>query len=295
LKYRDYYEILGVDKKATQDDIKKTFRKLAKKHHPDANPNNKVSENKFKEISEAYEVLGDAKKRSKYDELARNPQYRNGSDFDPSQAGYGNVKYQRSQTNTDNDFSDFFNMFFGGGNADMNDIFGRQSTRGHNTSRSFAQRGADSEAEILVSINDAFHGVEKKVTISDGNTKRNISFKIPAGISSGEKIKLKGQGGPGVNGGKNGDILLRVSFNANDRFKISGLDLETTVDVMPWDAALGTEMPVDTIDGKIKIKIPAGIKTDNKIRVSEKGYRDTKGKRGDFFIKIRRKLVHSYS
>lgn len=285
MKYKDYYEILGVGKTASQDEIKKAYRKLAKKHHPDANPNNKVSEEKFKELSEAYEVLGKADKRKKYDDLANEVKYKNGADFDPTQTRYGNTRYEQRQS-PDNDFSDFFNAFFGGGAVNMDELFGRGTTVNRRT-RSYAQDGADSEAEINISPREAFHGEEKKVTISHGSSSRTISFKIPAGIKAGEKIKLSGQGEPGVNGGKNGNILMKVCFLEDDKFKINGLDIETTMDLFPWDAALGSELPVDTIDGRILVKIPAGIQTDSKIRVAGKGYKDTHGNRGDFFIKVR--------
>lgn len=290
MKYRDYYETLGVNKNASQDEIKKAFRKLAKKYHPDANPKNIVAEEKFKEINEAYEVLGNADKRGKYDNLAHEGKYADGVDFDPSQAGHGYTRYER-RGGQDNDFSDFFNAFFGGaagfgGASGMDDLFGR-SASGPRRSRSFAQAGADTEAEIGITIKEAFLGEEKKITISSGASTRTLSFKIPAGIKAGEKIKLSGQGEPGINGGKNGDILLIVRFVEEDKFRINGLDLESTLDILPWDAALGSEMEVDTIDGRILVKIPAGIQTDSRIRVAGKGYRDTRGKRGDFFLKIR--------
>jgi curved DNA-binding protein len=287
LKYRDYYEILGVKKDATQDEIKKIYRKLAKKHHPDANPGNKASEEKFKEISEAYEVLGDAKKRKKYDDMASSSRYSNGADFDPAQAGYGNYTYQQRSASSDNDFSDFFNAFFGGTGASMNDLFRGTSSGGRRQTRSFAQNGSDIEAEISITIKEAFHGEEKKVTLTGGSKDRTISFKIPAGIKAGEKIRLSGQGDPGINGGRNGDILMRVVLIEDDRFRINGLDLETTIDLFPWDAALGVEKQIDTIDGKIMVKIPACIQTDNRVRVAGKGYRDTQGKRGDFYIIIK--------
>ncbi|MHB1454069.1 MAG: DnaJ C-terminal domain-containing protein [Saccharofermentanales bacterium] len=287
MKYKDYYEILGVKKNASQDEIKKAFRKLAKKYHPDANPNNKASEEKFKESSEAYEVLGDADKRKKYDNLQNEAKYHNGDEFDPSQSRYGNVRYQQQTTAADSDFSDFFNAFFGGTDTTMGDLFRRGSQGTRRSAKSYAQDGSDIEAEIFISLKEAFHGEEKKVTITGGRTNRTISFKIPPGIQAGEKIRLSGQGEPGVNGGKNGDILLRVSFLDDDRFHLTGLDLESTLDLLPWDAALGAESTVDTIDGRIAVTIPAGIQTDNKVRVAGRGYRDTRGNRGDFYIKIR--------
>lgn len=287
MKYKDYYEILGVKKDASQDEIKKAFRKLAKRYHPDANPNNKSSEEKFKETSEAYEVLGDADKRKKYDNLQNEAKYHNGDEFDPSRSRYGNVRYQQQTTSADSDFSDFFNAFFGGNDASMGDLFRRGSSGTRRGAKSYAQDGADSEAEIFITLKEAFHGEEKKVTITGGHKNRTISFKIPPGIQAGEKIRLSGQGEPGMNGGKNGDILMRVSFLDDDRFRLTGLDLEATLDLLPWDAALGTEVPVDTIDGRIIVTIPAGIQTDNKVRAAGRGFKDTRGNRGDFFIKIR--------
>ena len=288
MKYKDYYEILGVKKNASQDEIKKAFRKSAKKYHPDANPNNKTAEEKFKETSEAYEVLGDPGKRKKYDDLQKEVKYRNGEEFDPSRSGYGNVRYHQQTTTSESDFSDFFNTFFGGADSPMGDLFRRGSAAGgRRSSKSFAQDGADSEAEIFITLKEAFHGEEKTVTITGGRKDRTISFKIPSGIHTGEKIRLSGQGEPGINGGKNGDILMRVALKEDEKFKLSGLDLETTIDLLPWDAGLGTEVPVDTIDGRIVVTIPAGIQTDNKVRVAGRGYRDTHGKRGDFYIRVR--------
>ncbi len=285
MKYKDYYEILGVKKDATQDDIKKAFRKLAKKHHPDANPNNKAAEEKFKEINEANEVLGDASKRKKYDDLANDVKFQNGYDFDPAQAGYGNVKTEYRST-SQNDFSDFFNAFFGGGHTNMDDIFGGGASGGRHT-RSFAQDGGDVEAEISITLKEAFNGIEKKVNLKSNTTEKTISFKIPAGIKEGGKIKLSGQGEKGVNGGSNGDLLIKINFIVDAKFAIKELDLETTLELMPWDAALGSDATVETIDGKIMVKTPAGIQTDKKIRVVGKGYKDTHGRRGDLYIRVK--------
>lgn len=285
LKYRDYYEILGVKKSATQDEIKKAFRKLAKKHHPDANPNNKKSEEMFKEFSEAYEVLGNAEKRKKYDEMANETRYSNGYDFDPAQTRYGKARTSQ-RTASENDFSDFFNAFFGGNSAGMGDIFGR-GTPGGRQARTFAQDGGDSDAEIDIPLKDAFHGHEKKVVLRSGSSEKTISFKIPAGIRAGEKIKLAGQGEAGIGGGRNGDLIIKINLMEDKKFKMEGLDLETTLELLPWDAGLGCEVTVDTIDGKILVTTPAGIQTDGKIRVSGKGYRDMDGKRGDFYLRVK--------
>jgi len=285
VKFKDYYEILGVNKTASQNEIKKAFRTLAKKYHPDVNPNNKTAEEKFKQCNEAYEVLGDIAKRKKYDDLANDENLKNDQDFNPSQAGYDNVRYEDRAT-SENDFSDFFNTFFGGRATNMDDIFGRGTSRSGRV-RSFAQDGRDSESEIDITLKEAFDGQSKKVSIRNGKSEKTIIFKISAGIKSGERIRLSGLGEKGVNGGKNGDLFIKVNFLKDDKFKIKGLDLETMLDLLPWDAALGSEVLVDTIDGKITAKTPAGIQTGNRIRIAGKGYKDVNGRRGNLYIKVR--------
>jgi curved DNA-binding protein len=285
LKYKNYYEILGVNKSASHDEIKKAFRTLAKKHHPDVNPNNKSSEEKFKEFSEAYEVLGDVERKKKYDDLANDENFQNGHDFYPAQASYENVRHEDNST-SENDFSDFFNAFFGGRPTNMDDIFGRGTSRSGRV-RSFAQDGEDIEAEINITLKEAFDGNKKKVSIRSKKSEKIIEFNIPAGIKSGEKIKLSGLGEKGLNGGKNGDLIIQANLIKDLRFKVNGLDLETTLDLFPWDAGLGSDATVETIDGKIVVKTPMGIQTGGKIRVAGKGYKDMHGRRGYLYIKVR--------
>lgn len=291
MQYRDYYEILGVSKTASQDDIKKAYRKLAKKYHPDANPGDKKAEERFKEVNEANEVLSDPEKRKKYDQFGNNFNFANGADFDPSQYGFGkNVKYEY-RTGAGNDFSDFFNMFFGGSSFDLGDIFGNHGARGQNRTtrgfgRNFAVRGEDLETEIEITPEEGFAGGEKRISVRNEGRERTISFRIPPGILSGEKIKLSGQGSPGINGGMNGDLILTVNFKPG-RFSIDGRDATVTIELFPWEAALGTEISLKTLAEKISLKIPAGIQTDSKIRVSGKGYRDKKGNRGDLYVRIK--------
>lgn len=289
MKYRDYYEVLGVNKNASADEIKKAYRKLAKKYHPDTNPGNKQSEEKFKEANEAYEVLSDEEKKKKYDTLGQGFNYQNGYDFDPSSYGFGNnVRYEYT-TGSDNDFSDFFNMFFEGGTHDMNDLFNRTGSarKSKRYARQYSMRGEDIEAEIEITVEEGFSGAEKRIAINSGSREKTISFKIPPGIREEGKIKLAGQGGSGLNGGKNGDLYLKVKFKKTGGFQFDGMNLQTNVNITPWEAALGSEIPLKTIDGKIVVKIPPGIQSDNKIRVANKGYRDSKGKRGNLFIKVR--------
>jgi curved DNA-binding protein len=285
LEFRDYYKILGVDKTSSQDDIKKAYRILAKRYHPDANPNSKISEDKFKQINEAYEVLGDVEKRIKYNDLTDQANCRDGSDFDPSQAGFRKYRYNQRE-GTSEDFSDFFNAFFGGSSNGINDLFGERTT-GNTRNRAYAQDGGDIEARITITPEEGFHGHKKRVILGDGISERTITFKIPAGIKQGEKIKLSGQGEPGSNGGKSGDLYIEVGFSEGGKVKISGLDLEMTLDLLPWDAALGSETTVNIIDDRILLKTPPGIQTGGKIRLAGKGYKDRNGNRGDLYIRVR--------
>lgn len=286
MKYRDYYEILGVDKKAGQDEIKKAYRKLAKKYHPDAHPGDKGSEEKFKEANEAYEVLGDPEKRKKYDRFGQGAQFTNGHDFDPSQYGFGNnVHYQYGTAG--GDFSDFFNMFFGGSPFDPSDLFGQSRGRTGRSVRNRPMKGEDSEASIGITLQEGFKGAEKRISLRTAGRDRTISFKVPPGIRNGEKIKLAGQGGPGYNGGQNGDLYLTVEILPGSGFETDGANLQAVVDLMPWEAALGAEIPFNTLDGRILVSVPPGIRTDSRIRVTGKGYADRSGARGDLYIRVR--------
>lgn len=286
MQYKDYYEILGVDKKATQDEIKKAYRKLAKKYHPDAHPGDKNAEDKFKEANEAYEVLGDAEKRKKYDQFGQNGNFSNGYNFDPSQYGFGNNVRYEYRTAGNNDFSDFFNMFFGGDVFNSGNIFGRRG-KGFRQQQNFSYNGEDSEAVIEITPEEGFSGTEKMISLRTENGEKTISFNIPAGIRQDEKIKLTGQGNMGVNGGKNGDLFLKIKFKSGSNFELEGMDLLSTLELTPWDAALGADIPFNIIDGKIVVKIPPGIQGGSRIRVAGKGYKDRNGARGDLYLKIK--------
>ena len=282
MQYKDYYKTLGIDKKATPKDIKKAYRNLAKKHHPDLNKNDSKSEEKFKEVSEAYELLADPKKRKTYDDFGNQSNFSSNSDFDPSQYGYNG--YQ-TYSNTDmGDHSDFFNMFFSDA-FDMNDLFGRGQNK-QSSRRIIPISGQDISAEIEISPEEGFSGVKRKVSLNTQSEIININFTIPKGVHNGEKIRLKGQGHAGYNGGSKGDLLMTVLMKPSKKFIVDGNNLVMTLDLMPWDAALGGKIPVDTIDGRINVTIPPRIQTGKKIRVSGKGYIDRKGKRGDLIIMV---------
>lgn len=291
MQYKDYYKTLGVSKTASQDDIKKAYRKLAKQHHPDKNKGDKNAEKKFQEVSEAYEVLGDSDKRKQYDDFGSQTNFSGGHNFDPSQYGFGNNVRYEYRTSDAGDYSDFFNMFFGGSGSsgmnsgfDINDLFGggRRASRAN-----LVYDGEHIEAEIEITPEEGAAGTEKRIALQTQNGTRNFTFKVPKGVREGEKIRLKGQGHPGTSGGKRGDLHLIVRMKPSATYNIEGNDLTTTVDLYPWQAALGEKIPVYTLDGRINVKIPAGIQTDNKIRVAGKGYPVRNAKRGDLYIKVR--------
>lgn len=302
MEYKDYYAILGVEKSASQDEIKKAYRKLAKKHHPDTNKGDAASEAKFKEISEAYEVLGDADKRKKYDTFGNQTQFAGGQNFDPSQYGFGGGKVRYEYAS---DYSDFFNMIFSDG-FDLGGLFGSSRKGGGRTSRVYqgggmddlfsragggavrAQKGADIEAQISVTPEEGAEGTEKRISLQTQSGTRSLGFKIPAGVRDGETIRLKGQGHPGGGGGQSGDLRLIVQMEKSARYSFEGDKLITSVDVYPWDAALGVKLPIDTLDGRIMVSIPAGVQTGSRIRVAGKGYPFRgQSSRGDLLIDVR--------
>ena len=280
MEYKDYYKILGVDKKASADEIKKAYRKLAKKYHPDLNKNNESAQDKFKEINEAYEVLGDDQKRRQYDSFGQAGNFRGGQTFDPSQYGFGG---NGSYTYTSGDgggFSDFFNTIFNGGgqsggfNVNVEDIFGGR--------RAQPKRRQKHESEIRLDIEEGYNGTNKNMTFRIGNETKTIDVKVPKGIEEGKKIKINGP-----NFGIDADIYLKVVFNKKDNMTIDGLNITKDIDVYPWEAVLGGSKLVKTLDGKkIKVNIPKNIKSGKKIRIPNQGYRNMKGRKGDLYIRM---------
>ncbi|KDR95141.1 curved DNA-binding protein [Peptoclostridium litorale DSM 5388] len=284
LKYKDYYKILGLEKNAKKEEIKKAYRKLAKKYHPDKNAGNKESEEKFKEINEAYEVLGDEKKKAKYDNMSSGYKFSEGYEFDPSKYGFGSWKEsQKTAGSKSRDFSDFFDMFFGdegafaSGYFNMDDIFsgmGRQ------------RRGKDIEAELGIDISEAYSGVTKNVSLRTLEGLKTISLKIPSGILSGKKIKLKGKGERGPSE-KNGDLYVKIHIQEQKGMKLDGLDVIKDMRLSPWEAALGCKVKLYLFDKSINVTIPQGVQTDEKIRIKSMGYRDMNGNRGDWYMNIK--------
>ena len=267
MKYKDYYKILGVERGASEEDIKKAYRKLARKYHPDVSKE-PDAEKRMKEVNEAYEVLSDPEKRAAYDQLGKNHQP--GQDFRPPpgwDAGFEFSEHGRSGAEAA-DFSDFFAEIFG--------RMGRGARRG---GAAHAQ-GNDHHARILLDLEDAFSGATRQITLRapklDGEgrvtlVEHTLNVSIPKGIREGQVIRLAGQGEPGFGNGKPGDLLLEVQFKPHARFRTDGRDLLLTLPVAPWEAALGAVVRVEVPGGALDVRIPAGAQTGRQLRVRGKG------------------------
>ena len=289
---RDYYEVLGIDKKADDKAIKRAYRKLAKKYHPDTNPGDKQAEQKFKEVTEAYNVLGDEKKRKLYDQYgfaafeegAAGGAYGGagaGSGFGGFQGGFGgNGGYQEfhfkggQNGNMDDIFGDIFgDMFHGRSSSGFGGQGFKQSYGSGFGGRSFKSKGQDLHAEIRVSSEDAAFGCEKVINLSSGQgtPAQSLKVRVPAGIEDGKSIRLRGKGGPGMNGGEAGDLLLKIHVDEKPGYERKGMDVYTTISVPFTTAVFGGEAIVNTLKGSVKCKIPAGIQSGSKIRLRGKG------------------------
>lgn len=298
MQYKDYYKTLHVDKTADQDAIKKAYRKLAKEHHPDKHPNHSQSTDRFKEISEAYEVLGNPDKRKKYDQLSKQAAAGYGAEFDPSAFGYTYTNFgSGSRRGGARGFSDFFEAFFGEHNQlNMDDLFGHNQfstgdVYGASHQYSMGNNGkdytvADIEAELTLTPSEACAGVKKTLTIQIDQQIKTLSVKIPPGIQTGEKIKLKGQGQSIDNQGVSGDLYLHVNIKDTQTEKLEGLDLILQVPVTPWEAALGDVIRVNAGSGTVKLTIPPGTGSSKRFRLAGKGFRNRKGETGDLFIEV---------
>jgi curved DNA-binding protein len=291
VQYKDYYQSLGVPRTASADEIKKSFRKLAREFHPDVAKDKKKAEEKFKEINEAYEVLSDADKRKKYDELGAN--WKSGADFrpPPGYGGFGGGQTFRGGRTAGGEefhfggtgFSDFFEQLFGARmrSADGGPGFGR---RGSFSQEDMAERGADIEGDIMVTLEEAARGSVRTVNVRHGDRKESHQVKIPPGISEGQKLRLAGRGESGSGGGENGDLYLRVRFAKHPDFDVDGQNLIYELELAPWEAALGAEISVPTLDAKVNIKIPAGAPSGQKLRVRHRGLLQRDGTRGDLMV-----------
>lgn len=284
VQYRDYYEILGVDKSASQDEIKKAFKKLARKYHPDVAKDLPNAEEKFKEVNEAYEVLSDPGKRKKYDTLGANWQH--GQDFSGGPGGFygsggsgGTYEYNFGGSTG---FSDFFESMFGGGAAGGGDPFGAFGGRQARSSRPMA--GQDLEADLLVSIEEVMTGSTRELRLSRPSGESTIRVKVPKGIGEGQKIRCANMGHPGANGGPNGDLLLRVRFERHPVYRPRGKDLESELLLAPWEVVLGTSVTVPTPHGNVKMTIKPDTAPGTRMRLKGKGLPKGEDGFGDLYL-----------
>ena len=277
MKYKDYYAILGVERTASADDIKKAYRKLAQKHHPDVNKE-KGAEEKFKEIAEAYQTLKDPEKRAAYDQLGTG--YQPGQEFQPPP-----------------DWGQQFGQGAGGfsfEDLDLSDLF--ESLRGRGGGpRARANRpipGEDYEVRVQLALEDAFHGTQVDLDLqvpeygADGSVRRvpkTIKARIPKGATDGQRLRLRGQGGKGINGGRDGDLYLDIELRPHRLFRVTDHDLYVDLPLAPWEAALGATVEVPTIDGAVNMKVPPNTTTGRKLRISKKGLPKPGGGEGDLY------------
>lgn len=265
--FKDYYKILGLpNNKVTMAQIKAAYREQAKKYHPDVNIQNTRNEERFKDINEAYRVLSDSLSKRKYDRMWHRT------------VGKKNASYEESKRNKDSISSDFFNMFFGSvSNKETEKPKSKRACKGENV-----------ETEIDISIEDAFRGKEKSIGVRtvEGKLKK-FKVQVPAGIQNNEKIRIVGQGKPGINGGKNGDLFIRVKIKDDDRFILEGYDLRTNLYLTPWEAALSTKVNINGINEDVSVYVPAGIQSGEKIEIENRGYKDGKGGRGKLILETK--------
>ena len=279
MEFIDYYKILGLEKNASAEDVRKAYRKLARKHHPDLNPNDKEAHKKFQQVNEANEVLSDPEKRKKYDQYGKDWQHAGEFEKRSQQQRHYQSTRRDQEFGGDfggEDFSDFFSSLFGGGG----------STRSRSRQSKF--RGEDYQSELHIKLRDAYTTHQQMFTVNG----KNIRITIPAGIENGQKIKLKGHGGPGINGGSNGDLYITFLIADDPQFKRLGNDLYTTSEINLYTAVLGGETTVDTLNGKVKLKIAPGTQNGTKVRLKGKGFPVYKQENlfGDLYITYQVKI-----
>lgn len=262
---KDYYKILGFENsRVSLDEVKNAYREQAKKYHPDVNRNNKKAEERFKDISEAYNTLSDGKKRRKYDRLWY---------YYIGRKNKQNEKYREAKV------KDFMNLFFGEKKSEENQNI---KFKGE------PEKGEDIYTEVTATITEAYFGVTKVLnfkTVDGGNKK--IDVKIPAGIRNNEKIRVIGQGKAGKNGGKNGDLFIRIKIKDVLNLKLDGVDICTELPITPWESALSTKVTITGIDEEVQVEVPKGIQSGEKIIIDGKGYKDGKGGRGKLIIAVK--------
>jgi curved DNA-binding protein len=298
-EFRDYYKVLGVNPNATDEDIRKAFRNLARKYHPDVAKDKATAEDRFKEINEAHEVLSDPESRRKYDQLGAG--WKSGANPEPpsdpsawrtggAPAGNNGNGFHFEGTG----FSDFFERYFGGrsGPGRGASPFGDGATGFRGDGSPGAQRGQDIHGDLLIQFDEALHGAVRVISIrreDAGNETEGVDrchVRIPAGVQSGQSIRIPGKGGAGVEGGAPGDIFLNVRYARHPDWTAHGTDLMGTLDLAPWEAVLGTTLSVPTLEGSVKVKVPPGTRQGQRLRVRGQGLPAGSGSRGDLYVEI---------
>jgi curved DNA-binding protein len=270
VKFRDYYEVLGVPRTATAEAIKRAYRQLARKHHPDLAPRDQRAEaaERFKDLGEAYDVLGDPEKRAKYDALGAD--WKSGADFTPPNAG-GNGPDATGWQGAD--VSDFFAS-----------LFGRPDGGGRRGGGRVTLPGQDVEAELPVTVEELLRGGRRRITLDGG---RSLDVQIPSGAREGTVLRVAGHGGPGLGGGPTGDLYLRLSVVPHPRYRVAGDDLELDLALWPWQAVLGAEVRTETPDGPVTLTVPAGTQSGRRLRLRDRGLPRADGTRGHLYAVVR--------
>ncbi len=298
MEFKDYYKTLGVAKDASSDEIKRAFRSLARKYHPDVAADKRLAEEKFKEINEAYEVLGDPANRRKYDQLGAS--WKDGGNFRQQpgrdarfrqQAGHGTGAQDFDFEFEGTGFSDFFEQFFGGRS---NPFSGFGSGEGARTwgRRAQAERGEDVRGDILITLEEVLNGTLRSITVRRINPRtgrdesETYQVRIPAGVREGQSVRLRGKGGEGSAGGGAGDLYLRVRYAQHPEFNVSGSDLVGSIELAPWEAVLGATVSIPTLEGTVSLKIPPGTQQGNRLRIRGRGLPAGNARRGDLYVQV---------
>ncbi|OQX04604.1 MAG: cytochrome C biogenesis protein [Thiothrix lacustris] len=281
MEYKDYYKVLGLTKEATPDDIKRVYRKLARKYHPDISKEDNAEE-QFKEVGEAYEVLKDPEKRAAYDQLGEDLKAQR--DFRPPPNGTAGAGQSA-------DFDDF-----------LANLFGQRGRSGAGAGRVYQENGEDSHAKVSIDLEDAYHGTTRSLNLrmteraADGRPflkERTLNIKIPKGVKQGQHIRLQGQGNPGIGGGSAGDLYLEIAFNPHPLYRVEALDVYLDLPLAPWEAALGGSVKVPTPDGAVDMKIPPNSSTGRKLRLKGRGIPAQTP--GDFYVTLKVVMPETFS
>ena len=298
MAYKDYYQVLGVERSASQEDIDRAYRKLARKYHPDISKAEDAEE-KFKELGQAYDVLKDPKKRELYDQYGEH--WKAVSEGRQPPPGAERVKFDFGDMGVDpgqyQDLGSFFEEIFGGGMGGFGGMGGMGGARARAGRRQWSMPGMDQEVQVEMSLREAFLGGERELGLVDPQTgeRKSLKVRIPPGVKDGQRIRLAGQGGKGVGDAPPGDLYLRVQHRHDDQFRLEGDDLYTALPLSPWEAALGATVTIRTLDGSGRVMVPPGSSSGRRIRLKGQGWPRRGGDRGDLYAEVQIDIPRSLS